>query len=216
MRLRDLVLSTGLLIPGCQTPSEPVPPSQAEQTVDNVVKDALKYFQNKEYAKTQGLLEQHREYQTKQGKDINTPTRCLLALTYTMNWKLGDAETQFWIVMNEYKRNTHLADQTGQEFTEFFKTQQYQNLEKMLKGYARSYPKLNGVLGFLKTAQKDYTSASEYYGKAAPHFSNDLVNEFATAFLERHQKAAFQNDQQTATGYLMMLQAISATATVKR
>ncbi len=216
MRLRDLVLAAGLLIPGCHTPSEPVPRHQAEQTVDNVVKDALEYFQNKEYAKTQGLLEQHRDYQVKQNKDLDAPARCLLALTYTMNWKLGDAETQFWIVMHEYKRNTYLADQVGTEFSEFFKTQQYRNLEKMLKGYAGSYPRLNGVLGFLKTAQKDYTSASEHYGKAVPYFSDDLVNEFKTAFLSRNQLSASQNDQQTATGYLIMLEAINATATVKR
>ncbi len=216
MRLRDLVLAAGLLIPGCQTPSESVPPKQAQQSVDNIVKDALTYFQNKQYAKAQGLLEQHKQYQVLNNSDISPSARCLLALTYSMTWKFSDSETQFWAVMHEYKRNTYIADQVGTEFSEFFKTQQYQDLEKMLKAYARSYQRLNGVLGFLKVAQRDYVQAADCFALAAPHFDEKLVQEFRSSFAMRQEQARAQNDCATMSGYSAILNAITPPATIQK
>src|SRR5574342_627655 len=103
--LCELVLAAGAFgMIGCgAVPSAYVPQQQAEQESQNVVKQAVDYFVDKEYAKVQGLLEQRwqhlsDDYKTRCEQQQKAPTgmpvplpelspseEAMLALSYAMN-----------------------------------------------------------------------------------------------------------------------------------
>jgi len=191
-----------LSITGCGAiHSKSVPQDEAEQQTKSVVKQAIDYFVNKEYAKAQGLLEQRwdylgKEYRTRLEKlqkapdgtflpvpELTPSEDVLLALSYAMNNHYDKAETRFTTLMTHFKNNPVLtiAD-IENNLHHFFKTEQYQRAENLARSSTLFYPKMNAVVGFLKLGKRDYQGALTYFGRAVPNFEESKVQEYRAAF----------------------------------
>ncbi len=216
--LCELVLAAGAFgIVGCGAiPSEYVPQDEAEQQSEDVVKQAIDYFTNKEYAKAQGLLEQRWNYlnqdyrirndlQQKLATGMPVPIPALspselavLALSYAMNNHYNNAESKFTLLMTYFKnRPTTAVEDVRKNLDEFFLTQEYKRAEKMATGATIWYPRMNAVVGFLKFASKDYEGARTFFKRAIPNFDESTVQNYRIAFnillAEAAQKGADNN-----------------------
>ena len=228
--LCELVLSAGAIgFTGCGAiPSDYVPQQQAEQQTENVVKQAIDYFTNKEYAKAQGLIEQRWNYLGEEYKIRNelqhtlatgmpvpiprlTPSEeTLLALSYAMNRHYSKAETRFTMLMNYFKNHpTEAVEDVRKNLDEFFPTKEYTNAENMSIGSTTFYPRMNAVVGFLKFARKDYQGARTYFKKAIPNFEESMVIEYRCAFAVLLLEAAKNGaDSNTILEYAKTVEAV--------
>ncbi len=198
--LCEIVLALGLA--GCSmVPSQHVPSQQAEQKAESVIKQAIDYFVNKEFAKSQGLLEQRWDHLWRQNIQIRqelqksnnaaivpelklSPSEeALLALTYAMNNHYDKAESRFTSLMTDFKnRPVETIADIENNLHHFFKTAQYQRAENLAASSTLFYPKMNAVVGFLKLGRRDYEGACTYFGRAVPNFEESTVKEYRAAF----------------------------------
>lgn len=228
--LCELVLAAGTFgIIGCgATPSETVPRCQAEQQTENVVKQAIDYFTNKEYAKAQGLIEQRWEYlgeeyrirneiQQKMATGMPVPVPelspselAILALSYAMNKHYDKAETKFTSLMTYFRNSpTKAVEDIRNNLDEFFLTNEYKRAEKMATGSAAWYPRMNAVVGFLKFARRDYEGARTFFKKAIPNFQESTVRDYRSAFATLLLDAAKDGaDNSTILEYAKTVEAV--------
>lgn len=182
MKLRELTLATILTLTGCSsTPPEPVPQIQAEQTIDHVLQDAITYYETKDYGKVQGLLEQHRKYQTETNKEFSLSNHVMLALAYAKSNRLSESETELWQIMGRFRQNPESIERVQTELAEFFTSSAYKEGEKQLSGYTFLIPRLHGVLGFLKIAQHEYELAGKHFKQAKKHFEKETIESYTMA-----------------------------------
>jgi uncharacterized protein HemY len=228
--LCELVLTAGTFgLFGCgAVQSEYVPRQQAEQQTENVVKQAIDYFTDKEYAKAQGLLEQRWNYLSNEYKiqnelqqkaatgipvplpELSPSELAVLALSYSMNKHYDKAETRFTSLMNYFKNNpTTAVEDVRKNLDEFFTTKEYIRAENMAMGATNWYPRMNAVVGFLKFARKDYEGARTFFKRAIPNFTESTVQDYRVAFNILLNEAA-QNgaDDKTILEYAKTVNAV--------
>lgn len=214
---------------GCgATPSAHVPQQQVEQQTENVVKQAIDYFTNKEYAKAQGLLEQRwaylgedykirNELQQKIATGMPVPLpqlspseQALLALSYAMNKHYDKSETWFTSLMNYFKNSpTAAVADVRNNLDEFFLTTEYKRAENIAIGSTPWYPRMNAVVGFLKFARKDYDGSRAFFKRAIPNFEETVVQEYRCAFAVLLLEAAKDGaDSNTILEYAKTVEAI--------
>lgn len=182
MRLKELGLAAILTLSGCATtPPEPVPQVQAEQTIDYVLQDAITYYEQKQYGKVQGLLEQHRDYQQQNNQELSLSNQVMLSLAYARSNKLNEAESELWNIMGKFRKEPTKIYQVQQDLEKFFKTEAYKETEKGLQDYTFLLPRLHGVIGFLKIAQHEYEQAGKHFKQALKHFDKDTVESYRIA-----------------------------------
>ncbi len=228
--LCELVLAAGAFgITGCGAiPSEYVPQDEAEQQSEDVVKQAIDYFTNKEYAKAQGLLEQRFNYLKQEYRinnelqqrlatgipvplpELNPSELAVLALSYAMNNHYDKAENRFTTLMNHFNYHpTTTVESVRKNLDEFFLTQEYKRAEKMAISATMWYPRMNAVVGFLKFASKDYEGARTFFKRAIPNFTESTVQDYRVAFNILLNEAA-QNgaDDKTILEYAKTVNAV--------
>ena len=182
MRFKELGLAAILTLTGCSsTPPQPVPQVQAEQTIDHVLQDAITYYENKDYGKVQGLLEQHREYQKENNQELSLSNQVMLSLAYARSNRLDKAEDELWNIMAKFRNNPTKIYQVQEDLAYFFKTEAYKETEKGLSGYTFLLPRLHGVIGFLKIAQHEYEQAGKHFKIAMKHFDNGTIESYKIA-----------------------------------
>jgi len=201
--LCGLVLAlSAVLLSACNTsPSRHVDRKAAEESVDNVVKTAATYFNNRDYENIEKLFDERSVYITTTNNQMKlqvqnlpgiivpelkfTPSeRTILALAYAMNGKYDDARTQFTNLLEDFKKDPSGTIKDIDKLEDFFAGKEYLDAERKASGTTLFYSEMNAVVGFLKLGRKEYAGARSYFRLAISHFPESTIQEYRDAFVK--------------------------------
>ena len=198
--LHAIVIAASI-IPGCQVNKQHViSHSQLEKSIEDIVRDGIKLFNEGKIPETQALLE---AYKKEKPKSFTASAHCLLAPCYVDSINLsniaevsGDIRDEFTALNDKFVKEPLILLQVQEKFVELFQTEGYKRIESKIERGITFEPVLYGALFLLHLAQRKYESARDY----------------AIKFLGLKKFKALPNPQEIIRGYQNILIELSGHA----